>query len=224
MVALQNLISLLLVVVAISAKADGYGRRKPIGNDFDVSVEDFDISNQRRLSTEDFGVEVFDVKDFDLSDRRRRPSVEDSDDKENMKMDVFQNVGTPRTPSLKERTKRRTIASSWSSWTFSPEPSFNFPTRNRVKTKIPRRQRKMPDDPVVTRIVIFPCQEENLRWKKMYFSFRFDEQSRFQNFHPFPVNLKPTILIIINLPPGVNIFLPTWKALTTANGKSHDSE
>merc|ERR1712110_1017704 len=163
----QN-ISCLFLVVAMSVRAGAYNRRKRIGKveESDVrrgsrgSVEDFG-----RSSIEDFGVEVFDVTDFDISDSRRRPRVEDG--KESMKMNVVQNFATPRSPSPKESTKRRTIGStSWSSWTFSREPHFNFPTRPRVKTEIPRSERKMPDELPVARIVIFPCQNEKLRCKK----------------------------------------------------------
>merc|ERR1712110_1344352 len=191
-------ISCLLLVVALSAKADAYGRRKQVdkveeseerqsrgssAEDLDISdrrttsVEDFDISDRRTSSTEDFGVEVFDVTDFDILDRGK-PSVEDFGGKESMKI---QNFPTPRTPAKKstEIKRRRVGSTSWSSWTFSQRPNFNFPTRDRVKTERPRSMRKMPDDHKAKRIVIFPCQDQNL---------------------------------------SASIFPTTWRAPTTANG------
>ena len=163
----QN-ISCLLLVVALSAKADAYSRRKKVKriDKFDVrggreaSVENFDTSDQ---TVENFDVEVFDVSDFDTLNR---PSAEDFDGKQNAKIGD-ENFKARRTQT-KENTKRRALG-SWSSWTFSQRPNFNFPTRNRVKTtKSPRSSRKSPmtmpnDDFGVKRIVIFPCQEQNLR-------------------------------------------------------------
>ena len=170
MLSTQN-ISCLLLVVALSAKADAYGRRKKVAkvDKFDVrggreaSVEDFDTSDQPAESVEKFDVEVFDVSDFDTLNR---PSVEDFDGKQSAKIGVnkFWATNTPN----KEKTKRRALG-SWSSWTFSQRPNFNFPRRNRVKTKeSPRNSRKssmtMPNDNFgVKRIVIFPCQDQNLR-------------------------------------------------------------
>ena len=138
-------------------------------NKFDVrggreaSVEDFDTSDQPAESVEKFDVEVFDVSDFD---NLNRPSVEDFDGKQSAKVGV-ENFLAPRTPT-KEKTKRRALG-SWSSWTFSQRPNFNFPKRTRVKTtENPRTSRKssmtMPNDNFgVKRIVIFPCQDQNLR-------------------------------------------------------------
>ena len=170
MFSLQNISSCccFILFVAFSGKADAYGRRKQVvkveerddRQSRGSSVEDFDISDRSRTSSvEDFGVEVFDVTDFDALDRG---SVEDFEGKESMKLGVFQNFGTPRT-SAKKSTKRRG-STSWSSWTFSQRPNFNFPTRNRVKTERPRSMRKMPDDHEVKRIAIFPCQNQKLRF------------------------------------------------------------
>ena len=158
----------MLLVVALGAKADAYRRRKKVGriDKFDVrggreaSVENFDTFDH---TVEDFDVEVFDVSDFDTLNR---PSVEDFDGKQNAKIGD-ENFKARRTPT-KENTKRRALG-SWSSWTFSQRPNFNFPRGNRVKTtKSPRSSRKSPmtmpnDDFGVKRIVIFPCQEQNLR-------------------------------------------------------------
>ena len=187
MFSLQN-ISCLLLVVVFGAKADAYGRRRKQNDNvdkFDVrqsrgsSVEDFDISDRRAPSTEDFGVEVFDVTDFDVSDRS---SVEDFEGQERSMKINFQ---TPPRAPFGEITKRRPLG-SWSSWTFSQKPNFKFPTRNRVKTEErPRKPKTMPaSDPVnfppvetspkkasslppVKRIVIFPCQQQNLRCKNV---------------------------------------------------------
>merc|ERR1711971_1440303 len=169
--------SCLLLVVAFGANVDGYGRRrKPNVDESDVrqsrgsSVEDFDISDRRSPSVEDFGVEVFDVTDFDVANKRtRRPSVEvfEGTDR-SMKMEE-EDFGTPRRTPSKVSTRRTSLGSSWSSWSFSQKPNFKFPTRNRVKTEEkPRKPKTMPmneDLPPVKRVVIFPCQDQNLRCK-----------------------------------------------------------
>ena len=100
-----------------------------------MSVEDFDILDNRRPNDDD----------FDVTESR---SVEDFDGKQSAKIGVnkFWANNTPN----KEKTKRRALG-SWSSWTFSQRPNFNFPRRNRVKTtKSPRSSRKssmtMPND------------------------------------------------------------------------------
>merc|ERR1712210_307083 len=171
--------SCLLLVVALGVSVDGYGRRRKQNVDeSDVrqsrgsSVEDFDISDRRSPSTEDFGVEVFDVTDFDASDRS---SVEDFD-----RSEKIENFQTPSRAQFGEITQRRPLG-SWSSWTFSQKPNFKFPTRNRVKTEErPRKPKTMPasdpvnfpseetypkktSEPPVKRVVIFPCQKQNLR-------------------------------------------------------------
>ena len=175
--------SCLLLVVALGVNVDGYGRRRKQNVDeSDVrqsrgsSVEDFDISDRRSPSVEDFGVEVFDVTDFDVANARR-PSVEDFEGKEkSMKMGV-KNFGTPRRTPPKVITRRTSLGSSWSSWSFSQKPNFQFPTRNRVKTEEkPRKPKTMPmneDLPPVKRVVIFPCQDQNLRCKKWESNFPF---------------------------------------------------
>ena len=172
--------SCFLLVVALGVNVDGYGRRRKQNVDeSDVrqsrgsSVEDFDISDRRSPSVEDFGVEVFDVTDFDVANARR-PSVEDFEGTDkSMKMD--KNVGTPRRTPSKVSTRRVPIGSSWSSWSFSQKPNFKFPTRNRVKTEEkPRKPKTMPmneDLPPVKRVVIFPCQDQNLRCKKWELKF-----------------------------------------------------
>merc|ERR1712088_118067 len=174
----------LLLVVAFGAEADAYGRRRKQNANVDKvdvrqsrgsSVEDFDISDRRSPSTEDFGVEVFDVTDFDASDRS---SVEDFDGQD--RSEKIQNFQTPSRSPFGEITQRRPLG-SWSSWTFSQKPNFKFPTRNRVKTEErPRKPKKMPasdpvnfpseetypkktSEPPVKRVVIFPCQKQNLR-------------------------------------------------------------
>ena len=165
----QNMSSLLLVV-ALSASADAYGRRRKVertdkvdvrGGRETASVEDFDTTG-----VDIFEVEVFDASDFDA---RNRPSVEDFGAKESRKIGE-ENFWAPRSPKTKESTQRRPLG-SWSSWSFFQRPNFNFPTRTRVKTtESPRSIRKspmtMPDDFAVKRIVIFPCQDQNLRCKK----------------------------------------------------------
>ena len=135
MVALQNLISLLLVVVAISAKADGYGRRKPIGNDFDVSVEDFDITDRRRPSVEDFyGTDLTSVENF----------------------------GTPR--PTKKSTNTRTVG-SWSSWSRKPNPKFPKRNKSKTteSPRSTGGDPVTKPDLSVERIVVFPCQDQKLR-------------------------------------------------------------
>ena len=169
-----------LLVVAFGAKADAYGRRRKQNANVDKvdvrqsrgsSVEDFDISDRRSPSTEDFGVEVFDVTDFDASDRS---SVEDFEGQD--RSEKIQNFQTPSRAQFGEITQRRPLG-SWSSWTFSQKPNFKFPTRNRVKTEEkPRKPKTMPmneDLPPVKRVVIFPCQDQNLRCKKWELKFPF---------------------------------------------------
>ena len=113
-----------------------------------LSVEDFDITDNRRPNDDDFDVtESRSVEDFDGPDK---VSVE--------------NFGTPQTPT-EVGTKRRTIG-SWSSW--SRKPSGNFPKRNCKKIETPRSRRRdpmtKPDHHLaVERIVVFPCQDEKLR-------------------------------------------------------------
>ena len=170
----QNISSLLLVV-ALSASADAYGRRRKVertdkvdvrGGRETASVEDFDTSDQTAPGVDIFEVEVFDASDFDASNR---PSVEDFGGKESGKIGE-ENFWAPPSPKTKESIQRRPLG-SWSSWSFFQRPNFNFPTRTRVKTtESPRSIRKshmtMPDDFAVKRIVIFPCQDQNLRCKK----------------------------------------------------------
>merc|ERR1712051_208327 len=154
--------SCLLLVVAFGVSVDGYGRRRK------PNVDESDVRQSRGSSVEDFGVEVFDVTDFEVANARR-PSVEDFEgEKRSMKMGV-KDVGTPRRTPSKVSTRRVPIGSSWSSWSFSQKPNFKFPTRNRVKTEEkPRKPKTMPmneDLPPVKRVVIFPCQDQNLRCK-----------------------------------------------------------
>ena len=164
----QNISSLLLVV-ALGASADAYGRRRKVertdkvddrGGREAASVEDFDTSDKTAPGVDIFDVEVFDAEDFDASNR---PSVEDFDGKESGKIGE-ENFWAPPSLKTKESTKRRPLG-SWSSWSF-----FQRPTRTRVKTtKSPRSIQKspmtMPDTFAVKRIVIFPCQDQNLRCK-----------------------------------------------------------
>ena len=168
----QNMSSLLLVV-ALSARADAYGRRRKIdridkvdvrGGREAASVEDFD-SDQTAPGVDIFEVEVFDASDFDTLNR---PSVEDFGGKKSGKIGD-ENFWAARTQKTKENTKRKALG-SWSSWSFFQRPNFNFPTRTRVKTtESPRSIQKspmtMPDTFAVKRIVIFPCQDQNLRCK-----------------------------------------------------------
>lgn len=167
----QN-ISRLVLVVALSAKADAYGRRKKVertdvrrGGKEAESVEDFDTSDQTNV-VDIFDVEVFDASEFDPSNR---PSVEDFDKKESEKVGK-ENFWDSRTPTTTEESTKRRPFGSWSSWSFFQRPNFNFPTRTRVKTtERPRNSQKspmtMPDKVAVKRIVIFPCQDQNLRCK-----------------------------------------------------------
>ena len=98
----QN-ISCLVLIVALSAKADAYGRRKKVervdvrGGREAASVEDFDASDVDDI----FDVEVFDASDFDPANR---PSVEDFDKKESEKVGN-ENFWSPRTlTATKEST------------------------------------------------------------------------------------------------------------------------
>ena len=167
-----KMIRSLIFVVALSPKAEAYERRRKVNSlgkvdargGRDASVEDFDILDRGRPSVEDFDVEVFNARDFEKSDKGRT-SVEDFGSKKSKSETQIgvENFRTFRFPT-KENTKRRALSSSWSSWAFSQKPNFNFPTRTRVKsTEKPRSRRTMPDDFSVERIVIFPCQEQNLR-------------------------------------------------------------
>ena len=137
-------ISCLLLFAASLVRADPYRGRERTGNlgEFDLmgrwesSVNDFDITNNRRPS----------VEDFDGTDKT---SVE--------------NFGTPRTPT--EWSKKSRTVGSWSSWSRKP----NFPKSNRGETESPRSRggnpMTRPDHSAVERIVVYPCQDQKLRFK-----------------------------------------------------------
>merc|ERR1712130_499899 len=115
------------------------------------SVEDFDVSDsKRRSSTEDFDVEVFGASEFDVSDRQRKGEGKERSREIGEEFQSFRN------------SERRALG-SWSSWTFNQRPTFKFPNqRNRDKDNFPTTN---DDLPPVKRIVIFPCQKNNLRCK-----------------------------------------------------------
>ena len=98
------------------------------------------------------------VADFDITDRRR-PSVEDFYGTD---LTSVENFGTP--PPTKKTTNTRTVG-SWSSWSRKPNPKF--PKRNKT-TESPRSTGGDPvtkPDLSVERIVVFPCQDQKLRWE-----------------------------------------------------------
>ena len=227
-------------------KAEAYERRRKVNSlgkvdargGRDASVEDFDILDRGRTSVEDFDVEVFNARDFEKSDKGRT-SVEDFGGKKSKSETQIgvENFGTFRFPT-KENTKRRTLSSSWSSWAFSQKLNFNFPTRTRVKsTEKPRSRRTMPDDFSVERIVIFPCQEQNLRCTQRYnflFTLNLNPNVNCEVHKKQITQLSPFLSIIIEFflkiwnpymysishYPGVIIFRVTRRVPTTANGRT----
>ena len=132
-----------LFVAALCVQADPY--RERIG-----SLGEFDVRAG------------WGSKEFGITDNGR-PSVEDFDGTDTTSVENF---GTPRTPT-EGSTKSRTFG-SWSSWSRKP----NFPKRNGTKTRTPRSRggnpMTRPDYSAVERIVVFPCQDAQLRWDIIY--------------------------------------------------------
>ena len=202
-----NISCCLLLFAASSVKADPYGEREKLG-----SVGEFHRADDKILSGDD----------FDTADSRTANMKYGTD-----KVSV-ENFGTPPTPT-EGGTKRRTVG-SWSSW--SQKSNSNFPKRNRKKIETPRSRRRdpmtRPDHSAVERIVVFPCQDEKLRWIKELLCITFSFWTWVRRFevkrYPWISYLVcPTIYINISNCPGVSIFPVTWTAPTTADGQNHNS-
>ena len=144
MLLIENICCLLFFSV-FHVQAEPYKGRKEIRGGFD-----FDSEGSRGSS----------VEDFDITDRGR-PSVEDFYGTD---LTSVENFGTPR--PTKKTTNTRTVG-SWSSWSRKPNPKF--PKRNKSKTtESPRSTGGEPvtkPDLSVERIVVFPCQDQKLRWE-----------------------------------------------------------
>ena len=144
MLLIENICCLLFFSV-FHVQAEPNNGRKEIRGAFD-----FDSEGSRGSS----------VEDFDITDRGR-PSVEDFYGTD---LTSVENFGTPR--PTKKTTNTRTVG-SWSSWSRKPNPKF--PKRNKSKTT--ESPRSTGGDPVtkpdlsVERIVVFPCQDQKLRWE-----------------------------------------------------------
>ena len=142
MLLIENICCLLFFSV-FHVQAEPNKGRKEIRGAFD-----FDSEGSRGSS----------VEDFDITDRGR-PSVEDFYGTD---LTSVENFGTPR--PTKKSTNTRTVG-SWSSWSRKPNPKF--PKRNKT-TESPRSTGGDPvtkPDLSVERIVVFPCQDQKLRWE-----------------------------------------------------------